>query len=155
MEAQEQLSVERCCAERRREELEAAFQERLAREVSQKEQELLEEVAYLKRTNDSKERRLQELRVERSQLERRAQEEAARATERESAMEAHAAIAKAFGDAGAEIPAWLQLLDEPMLKFNAALLQRPLFRRVFFFSSGLLWFYTLHHSIAPGGGGHI
>lgn len=45
--------------------------ERLQREVSQKEQELLDEVAYLRKAGEAKERRVQDLQAEKAALERR------------------------------------------------------------------------------------
>lgn len=157
----ERLTVEKCAAERRRDELEASFQKCLEREISQKEQELIEEVEYLKKTTDIKNRRLQELADEKAQLERRALEKSSSSSSsgkgpsQQCMMEAHVAIAMAFGDAGSDHPC-LRLMDEPSLKFTAALFKQPLFRRAFFFSSGILWLFAFQQAVlAPTTGHHI
>jgi hypothetical protein len=149
--AREELASERCRAAQQLQDLEASFQERLLREVSQKEQELLDEVAYLRKASETKERRIRELGEEKAFLEKRlarGKEGTEQTVGREAMLEAHTAIAKAFGDASADHPC-IRLLDEPLLKFTAALFRQALFRRVFYAASALMWVFALRHAIVP------
>eukprot|EP00913_Durusdinium_trenchii_P018485 g17367.t1 len=104
----------------------------------QKEQELLDEVTYLRRAGEAKERRIQDLQAEKAAMERRFLVKASAGVDSGDIMlEAHTAIAKAFGDVTVQHPC-LRLLDEPMLKFMAVLFKQPLFRRMFFGATTLL-----------------
>jgi len=131
-EAKSQLQMELGQVKKSFEDLEASFQERLVREVSQKEQELLDEVAYLRKTGEAKERRVQELQAEKAAMERRMLVKASAGSEAagEVMLEAHTAIARAFGDMTMEHPC-LRLVDEPTLKLMAVLFKQPPFRRMF------------------------
>jgi len=101
-----------------------------------------------------KQRRFQELTVEKLELERRAG--AAGTTGgagdlREAMLEAHSAIAKAFGDAASQHPC-ARLIDEPTLKLTAALFRHPLLRRFFFGVSTVMWLFALRTAVAPDSG---
>lgn len=147
--AREQLANERSLAAQQLQELQASFQERLQREVSQKEQELLDEVSYLRQTSETKDRRLRDLGAEKALLEKRAAALCAHEAGREAMLEAHTAIAKAFGDSAMEHPC-VRLIDEPLLKFTALLFRQPLFRRVFYGASAVMWVFAFIHAIGPG-----
>ncbi|CAK9058083.1 unnamed protein product [Durusdinium trenchii] len=130
-EAQARLEEDLKSSAKRLQDFEANFMERLQREVSQKEQELLDEVTYLRRAGEAKERRIQDLQAEKAAMERRFLVKASAGVDSGDIMlEAHTAIAKAFGDVTVQHPC-LRLLDEPMLKFMAVLFKQPLFRRMF------------------------
>ncbi|CAE8584153.1 unnamed protein product, partial [Polarella glacialis] len=150
-EAQQKLEDELLRDQGRLQQLEANFQERLQREVSQKEQELLEEVAYLRKTGELKEKRVQELQAEKAAVERRLLVRVGDAGG-DSMLEAHTAIARAFGDLSAEHPV-LRVLDQPSLKLMAALFKTPPLRRVFFVASALVWLFALSQAVSPGSGG--
>eukprot|EP00439_Symbiodinium_sp_Y106_P086557 s46_g34.t1 len=147
-EAQAKLEEQMGTAQRRLEDLEANFLERLQREVSQKEQELLDEVAYLRRAGEAKERRVQDLQAENGALERRLLVKASSGVSDagDVMLEAHTAIAQAFGDLSAQHPC-LRLLDEPILRLLALLFKQPLFRRMFFVASAFLWAFSLLHAL--------
>lgn len=155
---QEKLGFEKAAAEQARDELEKGFQERLRREVSQKEQELLEEVTCLRESVASRERRLQTLVAEKAQLEKRAMargggleiDPSVRAVDREAMLAAHTAIAKAFGDVSAESSV-ARCVDEPLLKFTAVLFRQSLFRRMFFIVSAVMWVFAFSHAAMPDG----
>lgn len=131
-EAQSKLEEQFGIAKSRLEQNEASFMERVQREVSQKEQELLDEVAYLRKAGEAKERRVQDLQAEKAAMERRflVKASAGVADSGDVMLEAHTAIARAFGDTSLQHPC-LRLLDEPMLKFMALLFKQPIFRRMF------------------------
>jgi len=148
-----QQASKRSHAEQQLQDLEASFQERLQRDISQKEQELLDEVSYLRKSVEVKEKRLQELAGEKATLEKRLMIRGGgldlghNSASREAMLEAHTAIAKAFGDVSAEHPC-ARLLDEPLLKFTAALFRQPIFRRVFYAASALIWAFSLTHALS-------
>lgn len=156
--AQEKLGFEKAAIEQARDDLEKGFQERLRREVSQKEQELLEEVSYLRESVASRERRLQALSAEKTQLEKRAMahgggleiDPATGRYDREAMLEAHTAIAKAFGDVSTE-SGLLRCFDEPLLKFTAVLFKQSLLRRMFFLVSAVMWVFGVCHAAMPDG----
>ncbi|CAE7571769.1 per1 [Symbiodinium sp. CCMP2456] len=149
------LEEQMVTAQRRLEDLEANFLERLQREVSQKEQELLDEVAYLRRAGEAKERRVQDLQAENGALERRLLVKASSGVSDagDVMLEAHTAIAQAFGDLSAQHPC-LRLLDEPILcgRLLALLFKQPLFRRMFFAASAFLWAFSLLHALTSDHG---
>lgn len=145
-EAREGLERRLLEAQTRADRLEATFQERLVREVSQKEQELIEEVSYLRKSAEVKEKRIQELTTQRALLERN--ELARRGTSPDPMLEAHVAIAKAFGDVALETPL-LRMVDEPTLKLTAALFRHPVLRRSFFAVSLVLWLFALRSAMSP------
>jgi len=68
------------------------------------------------------------------------------AADREALLDAHSAIAKAFGDVMAENPC-LRVLDEPTLKFTALLFKQPILRRLYYIISVFLWVFALLHAI--------
>lgn len=149
--SREHLMSERCRTQRQLEELEASFQERLQREISQKEQELLDEVSYLRKSKDAKDRRLRDLGNEKVELDKQlASADAAGGANREAMLQAHTAIARAFGEMETELP-FTRLLDEPLLKFTAALFKQALFRRVFFGASAVMWIFALRQALWPNG----
>lgn len=149
-EAKERSLAQKAEADRRRRELEAAFEEQLQREVSQKEQELLEEVAYLRKSVELKERRVQDLAAENKQLEPSFSPTGGggeRANfldrDREAMLEAHGSIAKAYGDAECE---------RLTLKMTGMLFKYPLFRRIFFGLSAAMWLFALGGMASSRGG---
>lgn len=151
----DQLSVERSRAVHQHEELEAKFQERLQREISQKEQELLDEIEFLKKSVEVKDKKLQEAMAERGKAEKRLIHQGGGIDlpvgvqrHREAMLDAHTAIAKAFGDTAEEHPC-TRLFDDPMLRVTAALFKHPVFRRLFFAASGLMWVFALRHALIP------
>lgn len=146
--AREQLANERSLAAQQVQDLQASFQERLQREVSQKEQELLDEVAYLRQANETKDRRLRDIGDEKAVLEKRAAALSTQEGGREAMLAAHTAIAKAFGDSATEHPC-VRLIDEPLLKFTALLFRQALFRRVFYGASAVMWVFAFIHAISP------
>jgi len=152
---QQELGKAKSDMESKLQDLEASFNDRLQQEVIEKEQQLHEEVEYLRKSADIKEKRLQEVVAEKNQFERRLGERDVEAAGghggREAMLEAHTAIAKAFGDSSGQHPC-MRLLDEPMLKFTAVLFKQPLFRRVFFFASLVLWVFAIRYAISPQGG---
>ncbi|CAJ1428785.1 unnamed protein product [Effrenium voratum] len=148
MEVQRKLEEQLGLSQKKLEDLEASFVERLKREVSQKEQELLDEVAYLRKAGEAKERRVQDLQAEKTAMERRLLVKASAGVSDagDLMLEAHTAIARAFGDMSMQHPC-LRLLDEPILKLMALLFQQPLFRRMFFGATAMLWVYALTLSL--------
>mmetsp|Transcript_44635 Transcript_44635/g.105865 ORF Transcript_44635/g.105865 Transcript_44635/m.105865 type:complete len:487 (+) Transcript_44635:63-1523(+) len=156
LEAQHQEATsERSRLETVRTELEGQMEEKVKQEVSLREQELLQEVDYLRKANEAKERRISGLAEEKANLEKRALgREADTHADREVMMAAHTAIAKAFGDISAGSPA-LRLVDEPLLKFTAVLFKQPMVRRVFFAVTTLMWASALVNAVSPGTGHHI
>lgn len=150
-EAQAQLGEELAQARRKLQDAEASFQERLTREVSQKEQELLDEVAYLRKTGDAKEKRAQDLQAEKAGLERRLLVKARDTSGGDVMLEAHTAIARAFGDLSMEHPC-LRFLDEPTLKLMAVLFKQAAFRRIFFVATLFIWVFALYRALTPGSG---
>mmetsp|Transcript_23791 Transcript_23791/g.68673 ORF Transcript_23791/g.68673 Transcript_23791/m.68673 type:complete len:332 (-) Transcript_23791:78-1073(-) len=111
-------------------------------------QELEGEVAYLRKALEVKEQKLQESLKDRACLQQRdlAEKAAARDPER-GLLDAHTAIAAAFGDALSGPPI-VRFFDEPLLRFTALLFKQPFFRRAFFASSAMTWLFVLHHIVA-------
>merc|ERR1712232_619751 len=136
------LAEERDTAVRLRNELETGFMERLQVERDKKEQELLKEVASLRKAGEAKDKRLKEATSAKVRL---AQRETARVATTELS-DAHRSIAKAFGDLSAEHPC-TRLFDEPMLKLTSLLFRQSHVRRVVFVSSAFIWLFTLIHAL--------
>lgn len=150
--AKERMEMERQLLKRRHADLEAAFQERFQREVSQKEQELLDDVAYLRRSQEVREQRLQDLTADKERLQHIAvcATPAGGRLGAPGTVEAHLALARAFGhDDSAEHPC-LRLWDEPALKLSSWLLKMPWLRRVFFLVTLVAWVVALRSALAPG-----
>jgi len=111
-------------------------------------QELAAEVAYLRKALDAREQRLREATEERQCLQQRdlASKAAARDPEHGLLLEAHTAIAAAFGDS-LSAPPLVRFIDEPLLRFTAVLFKQSFFRRAFYASTALIWIFALHHII--------
>jgi len=130
------------------EEFQSQFQDRLESQVTQRELELTKEVDYLRKAVEAKEKKIETMSAK---TERRASQSfdisAPRsAADREALLDAHSAIAKAFGDVMAENPC-LRVLDEPTLKFTALLFKQPILRRLYYIISVFLWVFALLHAI--------
>lgn len=145
---QERLGAENRAAESELGELEVAFRERLRRAVAQTEQRLLEEKASLRRASEAAESRLQAVGAEKAFLEQRALARGATCAGAEGSpgydamLEAHVAIAHAYGDL-ARVHPCLRCWDEPTLRITAALFKHSLFRRAFFALSTMFWLFAL------------
>lgn len=152
----ETLDLERGRAEQKHAQAEAAFRERLKRELDKKEQELIEEVSYLRKTISAKDRRIKEVAIEKAHLERRAPTDpaAVAADASKSSVEPHVALARALGDPGEAHPC-ARLLDDPLLMFTAVLMKQPLIRRAFYTLSLMVWLAACSYALAPHGGGRI
>mmetsp|Transcript_39445 Transcript_39445/g.91503 ORF Transcript_39445/g.91503 Transcript_39445/m.91503 type:complete len:347 (-) Transcript_39445:60-1100(-) len=130
-----------------------AEKERLSKELAEARQEprlqeLADEVAYLHKSLEAKEQKLQEVTREKECLQQRsvAGKTAARDPESGHLFDAHTAIAAAFGDSLSGPPV-VRCFDEPILRFTAFLFRQRFLRMTFFASSMLIWVYALHHII--------
>mmetsp|Transcript_26734 Transcript_26734/g.70215 ORF Transcript_26734/g.70215 Transcript_26734/m.70215 type:complete len:431 (-) Transcript_26734:470-1762(-) len=147
-EALEGSELENVTLREKVEEIQSQFQDRLESQVTQRELELTEEMDYLRKAVEAKEKKIETMSAK---TERRASQSfdisAPRsAADREALLDAHSAIAKAFGDVMAENPC-LRVLDEPTLKFTALLFKQPLLRRLYYIISVFLWVFALLHAI--------
>lgn len=152
------LEAEKNGAVKLHQDLEANFAERLQREVTQKQQEVLDEVQYLKKSIQARDTKLQEAAAEKARLERRileqgggiSLEEGQPRMHRQAMLEAHTAIARAFGDVYEKHPL-VKIVDEPLLKATTILFKQPLARRAFFFTTVIMWVLALRHALVPQG----
>lgn len=156
LDMRETLETETAQLKQRHSKLEATFQESLNREVSQKEQELLDEVCYLRRSQAAKEKKVQDLQTELERLERRCGGlSVAAGAQGGKPLDAHIALSRAFGyDNNDEHPC-LVLLDDPSIKMSRWLLRGPWFRRFFYIATAVFWLVALQSALKPQHGGHI
>jgi len=156
------LDAERLAARNKKSDLEVVFQERLDKELLEKEEHLQEETEYLKRAKEVKERRVQELTAEKEALQQQVKGQSrpggSRGPDSAPALESHIALARAAGHLEAGTPQENPLfaaLDGPSLKFTAQLLKQPFLRRTFFLGSFLAWFVVLWNVLWVGSGNHL
>lgn len=133
--------------------LESAFQEKLEREVSQKEQELLDEVTYLRRSQGAKEKKLQEMQVDLDRLARRCG--GISAPGQGKMVAPHIALQTAFGYDDSDEHPCIVLFDGPCVKMSRCLLRGTCLRRFFFIATAVFWLVALQSALKPQHGGHI
>eukprot|EP00927_Polykrikos_kofoidii_P057800 TRINITY_DN51991_c0_g1_i1.p1 TRINITY_DN51991_c0_g1~~TRINITY_DN51991_c0_g1_i1.p1 ORF type:complete len:490 (-),score=119.56 TRINITY_DN51991_c0_g1_i1:69-1439(-) len=131
------------------EKLGADFNARLQREREQKEEELLRHAATLRKEAEVTDRQIKEMASQKGRLERLEVASGfghARSENiRESMLDAHNTIAKAFSDVSTGVPC-VRAFDEPLLKLTAALFRHAIFRRVFLVGSAFVWVFALLHA---------
>jgi len=155
IDTRERLEREIAAVKCRHSQLESAFQENLNRAISQKEQELLDEVAYLRRTQEAKEKKIQDMEAELARLERRCGGLSTAGGSQGKPVDPHIALSRAFGYDDSDEHPCLILLDHPLLMCSRYLLRGSCTRRLFYALTVVFWIGALGSALKPQHGGHI